>query len=105
VSSFRVSQKDMFESVLRVSGTRAEDWEMVHEDPKKRYADGLEAMQGGDHAGFVKLLYSRVFYKDGCGDYETSRGLDNGALGLEKEDIDDFTKIAIERAEAGITYN
>ena len=103
-SSFCVSQRDMFASVLRVSGTRAADWTLQHVDPKQRYQEGLEQLRAGDHAGYVKLLYARVLYPDGCGHYAARRPLDNEPLGLPEEDLDAYTKIALERAEAGYKY-
>lgn len=103
-SSFCVSQRDMLASVLRVSATRAEDWTFQHVDPKQRYQEGLAQLRTGDHVGYVKLLYARMFYPDGCGHYAARRPLDNEALGLPEEALDAFTKIALERAEAGYTY-
>jgi hypothetical protein len=45
------------------------------------------------------LRYSRVFYPDGSGDFESSKGTSNAVLGLPEEDIDEATKIAVERAK------
>lgn len=94
----------MFDSVLRVTGTTPEDWTINYEESTKRFADGKRQMQAGDRAGFGKLLYARVFYKDGSGNYEASRGLHNDVLGLPKEDLDEFTKAAIQRVESNVTY-
>ena len=99
VSSFRVSQKDMLDSVMRVTGTTLNDWTIKHEPSPSRYKAGLEAMYKGDFSGFAQMMYSRVFYQDGSGDYETSKGLQNGVLGLPKEDLDEATKVAIEMAQ------
>ncbi|KAJ6605426.1 putative isoflavone reductase family protein [Mycena vulgaris] len=99
VSSFLLSQKDMFASVLRVTGTKESDWKIEHEAHEARYAAGVAQFKGGDRRGFGKLLYTRVFYPDGCGNYEARHGLHNDILGLPKEDLDEFTKIAAKRAE------
>ncbi|KAJ6598133.1 putative isoflavone reductase family protein [Mycena vulgaris] len=99
VSSFLLSQKDMFASVLRVTGTKESDWKIEHEAHEARYAAGVAQFKGGDMQGFGKLLYTRVFYPDGCGNYEARHGLHNDILGLPKEDLDEFTKIAAKRAE------
>jgi len=99
VASFTVSQKDMLESVLRVTKTSIDDWTVTKEPVKERYAGGLEQMKKGERIGFAKALYSRVFYPDGSGNVEKTRGLQNELLGLPKEDIDEFTKIAMQRAE------
>lgn len=100
-----MDQKVMFESVLRVSGTSRSDWTIKHEETTQRYADAKKRLFAGDRAAFSTVLYGRVFFQDGVGNYEARRGLDNDVLGLPKEDIDEFTKIAIQRAEAGIGYN
>ncbi|KAJ6527891.1 putative isoflavone reductase family protein [Mycena vulgaris] len=99
VSSFLLSQKDMFASVLRVTGTKESDWKIEHEAHETRYAAGLAQVKGGDRRAFPKVLYTRVFYPDGCGNYEARHGLHNDVLELPKEDLDAFTKIAAKRAE------
>jgi hypothetical protein len=50
----------------------------------------------GDAEGWMKMGYSRMFFTDGAGDYESSRGLHNEDLGLEQEDLDHYTKIALQ---------
>ncbi|KAK8086839.1 hypothetical protein PG994_001813 [Apiospora phragmitis] len=105
VSSFLISQRDMFESVLRVTGTKAEeDWTLRHEDVAERYQDGIKALQAGERTGRIQSLYSRIFFPDGSGNFEARRGLDNDALGLPREDLDEWTQVAIKNAEAGIKY-
>jgi hypothetical protein len=99
ISSFNVSQRDMLDSVMRVTGTSEKDWKVDHEDVKERYKNGTEEFRKGNMAGFAKLLYSRVFFPDGSGDYETTKGLHNDILGLPKEDLDEYTKIAVQMAE------
>lgn len=99
LNSFTVSQKDMLDSVLRVTGGKIDDWSITKEPAKERYAAGVEAMQKGDRAGFARMMYTRVFYPDGNGDFETHKGTSNALLGLPKEDLDEATKAAIERAE------
>ncbi|EXJ57220.1 hypothetical protein A1O7_07567 [Cladophialophora yegresii CBS 114405] len=100
VSSFLVSQRDMFESVLRVSGDKEDAWTVRHEDVRERYRAGVEEMKAGDRMGFVKLLYARVFFP-GDGDYESKRGLHNDILGLPKEDFDEATKRALDIVARG----
>lgn len=100
VKSFTVSQKEMLESVLRVTETKLGDWKVEKEPSHERYAAGFEAMKKGDRSGFGKVMYTRVFYPDGTGDTEHSKGTINEALGLLEEDIDEYTKVAIERSKA-----
>ena len=100
VSSFEVSQKDIFESVKRVTGTTEGDWNIRHEDSKTRYEGAVKAMQGGDRMGFGRAMYTRVFYPTGEGNHEAKS--DNWLLQpLPKENLDDYTRLGIERFEAG----
>ncbi|MCJ1278307.1 hypothetical protein MMC21_006122 [Puttea exsequens] len=99
VSSFLVSQRDMFESVLRVTGTKEGDWQIGYEDSKERYQRGMKELQAGNRKGFMTVLYTRVFWPDGAGNFEEKRGLQNEVLGLQKEDLDENTKLALEFAE------
>lgn len=100
VNSFTVSQKDMFESALRVTGAKKADWTITNEPAQERYSTGIKGMQEGQFVGFVKMMYSRVFYPDGNGDFEHNKGTLNLVLELPKEDLDKATKVAIDRAMA-----
>ncbi|ORY61710.1 CipA protein [Pseudomassariella vexata] len=99
ISSFCISQKDMFESVLRVTATKEEDWKISYEDSAKRYEEAQEELKAGSIPGFIRSMYTPIFYPDGSGCYEKDRVLDNDVLGLPKEDLDEFTKIAISRKD------
>ncbi|CAF9920864.1 MAG: hypothetical protein ALECFALPRED_001648 [Alectoria fallacina] len=88
ISSFRVSQRDMLYSVMRPS--------------LDRYEAGVREFEKVNFLGFAQLMYTRVFYRDGGGDFETSRGLQNGVLGLPEEDLDEYTKIAVRKAQQQI---
>jgi hypothetical protein len=99
ISSFNVSQRDMLASAMRVTGTTEKDWKINYEPSNERYKAGRELFQKGDSIGIAKMLYSRIFYPDGCGDFEAKYGLNNDMLGLPKENIDEATKAAIQMAE------
>ena len=99
ISSFNVSQKDILNSVMRVTGTTLNDWKIEHEPSTNRYMAGKEAVQKGDYVGFIKLLYARLFYQDGSGEFEASKGLQNHALGLPKEDLDESTRVAVQMVQ------
>jgi hypothetical protein len=98
-SSFRVSQRDMFESVKRVTGTTDADWTITHEDSYKRYHDAVEKMKQGDRKAFARQMYTRSFFPDSNNDYESKRGLHNDLFGLPKEDFDEWTKETVRMAE------
>lgn len=99
ISSFNVSQRDMLDSVMRVTDTTVSDWKINHEPSVDRYEAGVREFGKGSFLGFAQLMYTRVFYRDGGGDFETSRGLQNGVLGLPEEDMDEYTKIAVQKAQ------
>ncbi|PVH69701.1 putative isoflavone reductase family protein [Cadophora sp. DSE1049] len=99
ISSFRVSQKDMFDSVLRVTGTKKEDWMITYEDAEARWKRGMEMFKQGNMVGFGIAMYARDFFGDGAGDFERRWGLSNEILGLPKEDFDACTRKAVEMAE------
>lgn len=99
VSSFLVSQRDMFDSLKRVTGTTDSDWSVTHQPSGERYREGLAELKSGvpGRAGYAKLLYARCFYPTGDGAFESKRGLANSVLGLPEEDLDECTKGVVER--------
>ncbi|KAB5536696.1 hypothetical protein GE09DRAFT_1140978 [Coniochaeta sp. 2T2.1] len=99
VSSFRISQQDMFESVKRVTGTTDSSWKITHEPSLQRYHDAVDAMKKGDRAAFGRQMYTRCFFPDSNNDYESKRGLHNDLFGLPKEDLDEWTREAVRMAE------
>lgn len=103
ISSWKISQRDMLDSLHPVLGTSDKDWTITYEPTAQRYKDGLAEMQKGDMRGFAKALYAHVFTPNGCGEYETSKGLVNDILGLPKEDLDEATRRVINMVESGWT--
>jgi hypothetical protein len=101
VSSFTVNQREMFESVKRVTKTTDSDWKIDSEPARKRFVEAKkELFSTGNRSAFPKMLYTRFFTDDGAGLYEDKHGLDNEKLGLPKEDLDEFTMKAVEIAES-----
>lgn len=100
INSFNISQKDMFASVLRVTGTNVDEWTITKEPAQERFATGVREVKEGNMAGFSKFT-ARVFFPDGCGDFETNKGTSNQVLGLPTEDLDEATRRAIERQKIG----
>lgn len=99
VSSFLVSQNDMFRSILRVTGTEESDWDVSHEKAEDRLRIGRELWEKkGDRSGFVQQLYAREFIPGSDGKLSMEFGkrneLLNDVLGLPVEDLDERTKVA-----------
>jgi hypothetical protein len=57
VSSFRVSQRSMLDSVHRDLGTEDTEWGIEYQSSKQRYQDGLTDMQNGDFTGFARCKF------------------------------------------------
>lgn len=89
----------MLESTIRVTGTKKDDWTITSEPARERYSSGIKEIQEGKRIGFAKMMYTRVFFADGCGDFEHNKGTLNSVLDLPDEDIDEATKDAIERSK------
>ena len=103
ISSFLVSQRDMLDSILRVTGDKEADWIIESEPSEARLKRGQKALQDGDFAtGYQTCMYTRVFFKDGSGDF--SQKLDNEKLGLKEENLDEATKQAVEMVKNGYNY-
>ncbi|KAI4198269.1 MAG: hypothetical protein LQ346_002809 [Caloplaca aetnensis] len=101
IASFVVNQKEMLESVLRVTKTEEKDWKITHEPTKERYERGNEMFKAGSREGMRISMYTRNFYPDGSGNFAVTRGLDNDKFGLPKEDLDEYTTLAIQWATDG----
>ncbi|KAK5733859.1 hypothetical protein LTR17_009411 [Elasticomyces elasticus] len=99
ISSFTLSQRDMFDSVLRVTNTQESDWTITNEGTQDRLKRGQEMMKQGNFAGFAIMLYVSVFFPNGRGDNTALN--QNDKLGLPKEDLDEATKVAVEYVESG----
>ena len=106
ISSFLISQQDMFASIQRVTGTTSKDWTVEHQGHEERYKSGGKMMQEGNRLGFARMMYTRVLYPNGDGNYEDKHGLANEVLGLPREDLDEATRRAVElyEKEGGYSY-
>ncbi|CAI6294230.1 unnamed protein product [Periconia digitata] len=103
VSSFAVNQREMLDSVQRVTQTTDAEWTITRENSRERYEKAKQEMFAGDRRAFGRVLYTRYFFSgENAGLVEVTRGLDNERLGLvEKEDLDEATRKAIALAEGG----
>ncbi|CRG83606.1 hypothetical protein PISL3812_00960 [Talaromyces islandicus] len=99
ISSFQLSQRDMFKSVKRVTGTTDADWTITHESAEQRWKESQVSVKQGHWSVFTKMLYSRMFIPGSDIDYKSE--LHNGVLGLPVENLDESTAIAIRMGESG----
>jgi hypothetical protein len=54
VSSFRVSQREMLESVQRALGQSDKEWEVGGQTSKERFERSIKEMREGDHMAFAR---------------------------------------------------
>jgi hypothetical protein len=101
IAGLRVSQRDILESLHRCMGTSDGDWTIIKEGSRERTEKAVEAVKGGDFSRFPVALYTRTFYENGDGDLEVGRELDQGKLGLEREDLDDVTRKVVAGTKKG----
>ncbi|KAF6808470.1 CipA protein [Colletotrichum sojae] len=91
VSSFKISQTDMFDSVKKVTGTTDHDWKISYAETGARYREAMEEFQQGKPEEFYKAMYARVFFPSGDADFEPN----SDRLGLPVEDLDESTRLGI----------
>jgi hypothetical protein len=101
VASFKVTQRDMLDSVERVTGTTDKDWTIEYEASQDRWERGKKSMSANDRSGFITAMYARCFFPSG--DTNVQDKLDNDVLGLPKEDFDEATERAVALWKSG--YN
>lgn len=104
INSFTINQRDMLDSLLRVTGDKEQDWKITKEPARERFAQAQKDFAGGDFKAFAKVMYSRIFFDDGVGNFEAAGKLANAELGLPKDDLDAATKDAIERSKHNVWH-
>ncbi|KAF2770601.1 NAD(P)-binding protein [Teratosphaeria nubilosa] len=101
ISSFLLSQRDMLDSVLNVTGEKESEWMITHVPSEQRFEQAREEMKAGLMDAYVVAMYTRTFYPDGCGVYDKDGGLANEVLGLPREDLEECTNGAVRMAATG----
>ncbi|KAJ5580340.1 uncharacterized protein N7459_006325 [Penicillium hispanicum] len=102
IYSFRVSQRDMLDSLHRVLGTTDADWDITYEPVAKRLQDGAEELAKGQMTGFAKILYGGVFSPTNkISDFAGTTKTANEVLGLPQESLDEATKRTVEMIQNG----
>lgn len=92
VSSFRTSQREILDSVQRATGTSDESWTISHGDATAYIEEGRARMAQGDFYGVGNVIYGTVMGAGMGGDYESVRGVSNGALELPEEHLDEAVR-------------
>ncbi|KAF4437803.1 NAD(P)-binding protein [Fusarium austroafricanum] len=102
IYSFRVSQRDMLDSVNRVMGLTDSDWNIQYEATARRISDGEAEVREGKISGEAKAMYGRTFHPSNANsDFAGTQRVDNEILGLPEESLDEATRRAVEMVESG----
>jgi hypothetical protein len=99
IESFTASQKDMWASLMRVTGTKESDWTVKNTTSKERYETSMEQLKKGDRMAFSRVLYTRMMYPEQPLLWKKTA---NEALGLKTEDMDECTKRALQLVKDGV---
>jgi hypothetical protein len=67
IDSFTLNQKEMFESIMRVTGTNLDDWKITKVPVKEYFAEAKQEVEKGNMAMFARRMYSRMFFPDNAG--------------------------------------
>lgn len=96
VSEFTVSQNDIFDALLEITGTKREDWKIEHRTAESMKSQGLEKLSKQDFTGVYDLIFAAV-HQPGLGsDFSTTRKLNNDVLGVVKGDLFNATQKIVE---------
>jgi hypothetical protein len=96
VSEFTVSQNDIFDALLGITGTKREDWKIEHRTAESMKSQGLDKLAKQDFTGVYDLIFAAV-HQPGLGsDFSATRKLDNDVLGVVKGDLFEATRKIVE---------
>ncbi|OBT61449.1 hypothetical protein VE03_08964 [Pseudogymnoascus sp. 23342-1-I1] len=99
-SSFLVNQRNIFDGVLSVTGTKESDWAIETVSPEDVVDAAKEAIRQGNGMGNVDLLFATLSREGYGGDYD-AKVVGNDFLGLEQEDFNKVLKDLVEKIERG----
>lgn len=98
ISSFYITQREMLDSVQRVTKTTDSDWTIDNRDIVQVAQDCDEVLKSGtDIPAMVTKYYSSHFRQGFGGDY--NHKLDLEGFGLVKEDLDEVVKGVVDSVE------
>lgn len=95
-SSFALTQRQLLDAVIRVTGTNAAEWEISHGDAGELIEQGQIKLQKGDFSGMLNLISGPYFKENMGGDIRGQSTYLNKKLGLPEENLDVALKAALE---------
>lgn len=99
LSSFSLTQPELFEAVLRVTRTSREDWTIEIKSSQSLVDHGWSMIEAGEAAGHLTLIYGLTYQPGNLGNY--SSRLHNEMLGLSQESLDKVVLGAVKAARSG----
>ncbi|KAK5128000.1 hypothetical protein LTR85_005117 [Meristemomyces frigidus] len=96
LSSFQLTQPQLFEAVLKATGSTESDWQVGRKTAEDKLAEGRKKLEAGDMSGNFDMLVGMSFVE---GDY--SAQVANELLGLGQEDLDEVVREAVKAAAPG----
>jgi hypothetical protein len=96
ITSFKVSQREILDSLHRVLGITDANWQITYEPTDKRAKDGLEEFSRGIITGIGKAMYAKLFMRSRAGELELLKETANKVLGFPEESLDETTRTAVE---------
>ncbi|KAJ4320314.1 hypothetical protein N0V84_005915 [Fusarium piperis] len=97
ISSFWISQREMLESVQRVTGTTDADWEIKERDIDEFVSECDERLKKGDMMAALHKL-SSLLLREGHGGNYNHKMADMERFGLQQEDLDEVVKGVVDSA-------
>lgn len=94
-SSFLVSQRDVFESAMRMTRTTQADWEVVRVNSKVAAQEAKNGIDDGDPMAVFSLLFALTF-QEGFGSDFSDRLINYSGMGLSPPTLDTVVKGLVE---------
>jgi uncharacterized protein YbjT (DUF2867 family) len=92
LSSFQTNQREILDSVLRATGTKESDWEVVTQEPEVTINAAREEVAKGNWQAFIGEFYTAHMQEGRGGNYETKAAKDREVLGIQEESLDEAVK-------------
>ncbi|KAK2029756.1 NAD(P)-binding protein [Colletotrichum zoysiae] len=98
LKSFYVTQREVFDSVLRATGTEEKDWKVEVPDAAQAVSEAEDKFKQGDHGGMIVAFYINHMRSGWGGDYYAKVG-DLSKLGIAEENLDEVVEKVVREVE------
>lgn len=97
LSSYSITQKQVFEAVQRATGTTEQDWKVEQDNNEESIAKARASVMAGEFsmASVGRMLYGYYMGEGLGGDYQHKALEDQKVLGLKDENLDEVVKGAV----------